>query len=208
MAVRSNGSNAGDLLREPDLERSLTASAGEPLTYRPRSGADLLVRPFYAIKQGERYSIYLDPNRHSHRTAHSTGDGWRDSDAFRYSDRPGDSAAFAFHGTGVRWIGFRFDDAGIAEVRIDDRRSPGSTSTAPAATSRSNGARKGSPTAIIASHHHLRSEDGGIQGPIHQYRRIRGDPLMQEASPRFYRSAFAFANFSLISKAGSGGVRG
>ncbi len=121
MAVRSIGANAGALLGETDLERSLVASEGEPLTYRPRSGADLLVRPFYAIKQGERYSLYLDPNRHSHRDARFSGDGWRTSEAFRFDDRPGDSAVFAFRGTGVRWIGFHFDDAGIAEIRIDDR---------------------------------------------------------------------------------------
>jgi hypothetical protein len=123
LAVRATGtgSNPGDLLRSPDLERSLAASAGEPLTYRPRSGAELLVRPFYAFKQGERYSLYLDPHRHSHRDARFTGGGWRESEAFRYNDHPGDSAEFTFRGTGVRWIGFRFDDAGIAEVRIDDR---------------------------------------------------------------------------------------
>ncbi len=65
--------------------------------------------------------LALDPNRHSHREARFTGDGWRESPAFRYGDHPGDSTAFAFRGTGVRWIGYRFDDAGIAEVRIDDR---------------------------------------------------------------------------------------
>jgi hypothetical protein len=123
LAVRATGpgANPGDLLRSADLERSLIASAGEPLTYRPRSGAELLVRPFYAFKQDERYSLYLDPNRHSHREARFIGDGWRESEAFRYDDHPGDSAGFTFRGTGVRWIGFRFDDAGIAEVRIDDR---------------------------------------------------------------------------------------
>jgi hypothetical protein len=121
MAVRSNGANPGDLIREPDLEKSLVPSKGEPLTYRPRSGADLLVRPFYAVRQGERHSLYLDPNRHSHREARFSGDGWRESEAFRFNDRPGASVAFGFQGTGVRWIGFRFDDAGLAEVRIDDR---------------------------------------------------------------------------------------
>ena len=57
MAVRSTGGNPVYLLSEPDLERSLVASTGEPLTYRPRSGAKLLVRPFYAFKQGERYAL-------------------------------------------------------------------------------------------------------------------------------------------------------
>ncbi len=121
MAVRSNGINVAELIREPELEHSLVPSDGEPLTYHPRSGADLLVRPFYALKQGEPYSLYLDPNRHSHRAARFSGEGWRGSESFRYNDRPGASVAFTFYGTGVRWIGFRFDDAGVAEVRIDDR---------------------------------------------------------------------------------------
>jgi hypothetical protein len=122
LAVRATGehSHPGDLLREPDLERSLIASAGEPLTYGPRSGAELLVRPFYALKPDEPYALYLDPNRHSHREARFTG-RWQNSGAFRYDDHPGDSAEFAFRGTGIRWIGYRFDDAGIAEIRIDGR---------------------------------------------------------------------------------------
>ena len=67
MAVRSEGKNPGTLLREPRLENALVPSDGEPLTYRTRSGDGLLVRPFYAFKQGEPYSLYLDPNRYSHR---------------------------------------------------------------------------------------------------------------------------------------------
>jgi hypothetical protein len=122
LAVSSTTSAArpGDLLRDPDLERALVASPGEPLTYRPRSGADLLVRPFYALKPDEPYALSLDPNRHSHREVQFTG-RWQSSGAFRYDDVPGDSATFAFRGTGIRWIAYRFDDAGIAEVRIDDR---------------------------------------------------------------------------------------
>ena len=121
MAVRSNGANAGSLLRESDLEQSLIPSEGEPLTFRPRSRMDLLLRPFYAFKQGERYFLYLDPNRYSYREARFSGGGWRTSDAFRFDDQPGDSVSFAFQGTGIRWIGFRFDDAGLADTQIDDR---------------------------------------------------------------------------------------
>ena len=86
-----------------------------------RSNPDVLVRPFYALKQGEPYLLYLDPNRASHRGARFAGDGWRESEAFRFNDRPGASASFDFHGMGIRWIGYRFDDAGIAEIRIDGR---------------------------------------------------------------------------------------
>jgi DUF1680 family protein len=119
LAVRSPARNPGDLLRAPELEQVLVPSVGEPLTYHARSDPDVLIRPFYAFKQGEPYFLYLDPNRYSHRFARFAGDGWRESDAFRYNDRVGASVTFAFEGTGVRWIGFRFDDAGTAAVRMD-----------------------------------------------------------------------------------------
>ncbi len=121
LAVRSAGKNAGTLLREPSLENALVPSDGEPLTYRTRSGDGLLVRPFYAFKQGEPYLLYLDPNRYSHRAAQFTGDNWRESSSFRFNDRPGASVVFDFDGMGFRWIGYCFDDAGIGEVRVDGR---------------------------------------------------------------------------------------
>jgi DUF1680 family protein len=121
LAARSLGLNPGELLRGPGLDRVLVPAEGEPLTYRVSSNADVLVRPFYVFKQGEPYSLYLDPNRESHRAAQFVGDGWRESESFRFNDRPGASASFRFHGVGIRWIGFRFDDAGIAELRIDNQ---------------------------------------------------------------------------------------
>jgi len=119
LAVRSIRQNAGDILREGDLERALVASDGEPLTYHSRRDSTLLVRPFYVFKEREPYHLYLDPNRYSHRAAQFSGDGWRESEAFRFNDRPGSLATFKFSGTGIRWIGYRFDDAGIAEVHLD-----------------------------------------------------------------------------------------
>ncbi len=119
LAVRSTGQNPGDILREGSLEHALVASDGEPLTYHSRHDANLLVRPFYVFKLGEPYYLYLDPNRRSHRAAQFSGDGWRESRAFRFNDRPGSSVKFQFAGTGIRWIGYRFDDAGTAELRVD-----------------------------------------------------------------------------------------
>jgi hypothetical protein len=89
------------------------------LNYHAKHDAELLVRPFYMFKQGEPYYLYLDPNRHSHRAAQFSGDGWRESEVFRFNDRPGSAVTFRFNGTGIRWIGYRFDDAGTAEVRLD-----------------------------------------------------------------------------------------
>lgn len=89
MAVRATGGNPGELLGEPDLERVLIPSSGEPLTYRVRSQSELLIRPFYALKAGEPYAIELDPTRHGHREAAFRGEGWRASETFRFNDRPG-----------------------------------------------------------------------------------------------------------------------
>ena len=179
MAVRSTGRPIpAPCSASPTWSGRSSPPTGEPLTYRPRSGADLLVRPFYAFKQGERYALYLDPNRHSHREARFAGDGWRESEAFRYDDRPGDSATFAFRGTGVRWIGFRFDDAGIAEVRIDDRPVVQVDQYAP---------RRDEPfewrsDELPAGEHRITitiadGEAGGLEGAVHQHCRIRGDAV-------------------------------
>jgi DUF1680 family protein len=119
MAVRAAEKSAGTLLLAGDLEHALIPSDGEPLSYHARADASFFVRPFYAFKEGERYCLYLDPNRYSHRSAQFSGGDWHESEAFRFIDRPGASVDFAFEGTGIRWIGYRFDDAGLAEVKID-----------------------------------------------------------------------------------------
>ncbi len=121
LAVRSTGHNPGDIVREHNLDHALVASEGEPLGYHVWRDSDLLVRPFYVFKQGEPYSLYLDPTRFSHRAAQFSGAGWHESEAFRYNDRPGSSVAFRFDGRGIRWIGYRFDDAGIAELSVDGK---------------------------------------------------------------------------------------
>jgi hypothetical protein len=119
LAVRSLGKNPGGILADGDLEHALVASDGEPLAYHSKRDRNLQVRPFYMFKEGEPYYLYLDPSRYSHRAAQFSGDHWRESEAFRFSDRPGSSVKFRFNGTGIRWIGYRFDDAGTAELRID-----------------------------------------------------------------------------------------
>jgi hypothetical protein len=46
---------------------------------------------------------------------------WRDAGVFRFSNEIGATAECAFEGTGVRWLGHRFDDAGRAEITIDGK---------------------------------------------------------------------------------------
>src|SRR5262249_42557128 len=84
---------------------------------------DLLLRPFYALGLGQPYFVYLDPAL-QHRVGPDAvrfRGAWRDAGRFRYSDEKGASAELAVEGAGIRWLGSRFDDAGLAEVTIDDK---------------------------------------------------------------------------------------
>lgn len=112
MAVRATGGNLNEILDKSDLERALIPSPGESFNFRPGTGADLLIRPFYALRAGEPDAIEPGPNRHGHREATFRGEAWRDSESFRFKDRPGAPVEFRFHGAAVRWIGLRFDDGG------------------------------------------------------------------------------------------------
>jgi hypothetical protein len=46
---------------------------------------------------------------------------WNDAGAFRFTNAVGATAESTFEGTGIRWLGFRFDDAGRADVAIDGK---------------------------------------------------------------------------------------
>ncbi len=177
MAVRSNGANASDLIREPDLEQSLVPSDGEPLTYRPRSGADLLVRPFYALKPGERYAIYLDPNRHSHRG--------RGSRAMAGASRkPSDTTTGPEPRCRLISRARAFDGSASDSTTPVLRRwgsmigsSPRSINTVRAATSRSSGAGTASAWRPPPHDHNHGDPASGFEGAVHQHCRIRGESL-------------------------------
>lgn len=48
----------------------------------------------------------------------ASGKPWNDGGRFRYTNAVGATAARTFQGTGIRWLGNRFDDAGRAQVTI------------------------------------------------------------------------------------------
>jgi hypothetical protein len=121
LASRSPDQSPHRLIDFDHLGQQLTPSPGEPLTYHLVSDPSILVRPFYAFKEGEPYFVYLDPSaptRISYRQLTFTGN-WNDGGIFRYTNTVGATAECAFEGTGLRWLGQKFDDAGRGEVRID-----------------------------------------------------------------------------------------
>jgi uncharacterized protein len=106
------------------LDRSLNPVAGETLTWRITSDPAVLLRPFYAYKEGEKYYLYLDPAaaRHIRHDGPVTyGLHWNVAEQFHFTNVVGATAKVTFEGAGIRWLGFKFDDAGRAKVSIDGK---------------------------------------------------------------------------------------
>lgn len=61
LAVRSPKSNPTSEIDLEHLDKTLVKSDGEALTYHLASDPNVLVRPFYMFKEGEKYFLYLDP---------------------------------------------------------------------------------------------------------------------------------------------------
>lgn len=123
LAFRAGKQSPAKALDLNDLPKQFAPSSGEPLTFRLTSAPDILVRPFYAIREAEPYYLYLDPasaHRFTHRSVTFSAN-WNDSGIHRFSNTVGATAEFAFEGTGVRWLGYRYDDAGFAEVQVDGK---------------------------------------------------------------------------------------
>lgn len=121
MAFRTS-MNPGSLVEFENLEECLCRNPGEPLTFHPASDANVLARPFYVYEAGERYYMYLDPS--SKWTRHDCDEisfsrAWAEIADFKVSCEAGSRAELNFEGTSIRWIGYRFDDAGKVEVRVD-----------------------------------------------------------------------------------------
>jgi len=104
-----------------DLDRQLKPSDRGPLCFDVGSERAIQARPFYAFGEAERYYVYLDPTlpaRIPYEALQFTGE-WHNGGAFRFSNQVGATAECAFEGSGVRWMGRRFNDAGRAEIMID-----------------------------------------------------------------------------------------
>jgi hypothetical protein len=123
LAVRAAGASFAAKIDLEHPEQSLLPARGEALTWRLAADPAVLVRPFYAYKEGEPYYLYFDPataKRISHRELSYQGN-WSDGSAFHFTNSVGATVECKFQGTGVRWLGSRFDDAGKAEVSIDGK---------------------------------------------------------------------------------------
>lgn len=124
MAARSEKGNPSRRMDFANLAESLEALPGDALNYHLKSDADVLVRPFYQMKKGERYFLYMDPNCpivRIPRTAASLSPGWIDFGGWHASNVIGATAQYAFTGRSISILGQRYDDAGRFEVKIDGK---------------------------------------------------------------------------------------
>ncbi len=117
---------SAEVLRRVDhthLENVLVPVLREPQHYRLAGNPSVVARPFASYGPAQRYFVYVDPSMGSripHGDLTFTG-RWNNAGVFRFSNEVGAVAEGQFEGTGVRWLGRRFDDAGTAEVSIDGR---------------------------------------------------------------------------------------
>ncbi len=106
-----------------ELSRQLTPVPGEPLTWRMPSEPAVVFRQFSAYKQGVPYILYLDPAA-GRRLVHgglTYQKAWNSNGQFHYTNVVDATVEATFDGTGIRWLGYKYDDAGQAEVTIDDK---------------------------------------------------------------------------------------
>lgn len=106
-----------------DLGSQLKPTKRRPLCFEMASDRAIEARPFYSFGEAERYFVYLDPTvpvRIPHEALQFTGE-WHNAGAFRFSNQVEATVEGVFEGTGVRWLGRRFNDAGRAEITIDGR---------------------------------------------------------------------------------------
>ena len=106
------------------LVKSGIPNKREPLRFDFPSDPAVQARPFYSFREAERYFVYLGPGilgRIPHSELQFTG-VWQNGGAFRFSNEPEATVECVFEGSGIRWLGRRFNDAGRAEVTIDGRR--------------------------------------------------------------------------------------
>jgi len=126
MACRSPEGNPVKSIDFTNLSAGFVPVAGEPLSYRLASAPDVLVRPYYQYKQGERYYMYFSPDHPWTRLADnqltfSPGWGRNPIEDLHVTAAPGAYVEATFTGCRVRWVGRKFDDAGRCEVSIDGK---------------------------------------------------------------------------------------
>ncbi len=123
LASRTAGDSPVKEIPLDSLGTEFSPSPGEPLTYHLKSKPSVLLRPFYAFKEGEPYFLYLDPITLTQVPLRRMKQGghWNDGGKIFYSNDAGAWLTGTFEGDSVKIIGWAFDDGGQASVKVDGK---------------------------------------------------------------------------------------
>ena len=124
MVARSRKGNPSGALDFADIAGCLDVVDGSPLNYRAKSNQDVLVRPFYQMKKGERYFLYFDPTWpfvRQPRSAPELSPGWTEFSGGHATDVIGATARYTFSGDSLSIQGELYDHGGRMEVQIDGK---------------------------------------------------------------------------------------
>lgn len=124
--------NPSSLIDFENLETTLEPVPGKPLHFRLARLPQVTFRPFHEIPEGEPYYVYLDPDLENrfiagHGVVLGRGPkikrsaGWTDMALYFQADKKGEHYTLDFRGSGIRWVGNRYEDAGKARVEIDGK---------------------------------------------------------------------------------------
>ncbi|MBX7258901.1 MAG: glycoside hydrolase family 127 protein [Candidatus Hydrogenedentes bacterium] len=124
MVARDLKGNPSKKFDFANLASTLVPADGEPLNFHLKSDPEVLVRPFYQMKQGEQYFMYLDPDFALIRIPYQAAaysSGWIDFMTWRATNTVGSTAQYEFTGKNLTILGALYDDAGRMEVKIDGK---------------------------------------------------------------------------------------
>ncbi len=178
LACRSPEGNPVSRINFSSLQASLVPSPGEPLTFHLATDPNVLFRPFYQFKEGERYFMYFDPKHPWTRLPLSDlkfSPGWslNLTEDMQITTNVSAYVEHSFTGSSIRWIGRKFDDAGKCEVSIDGKAGRHSGPIRPGA-GYPLPLRDPRPAQRTAhdSFNPAGGEEPGVQGSLRQYHRL------------------------------------
>jgi DUF1680 family protein len=99
-----------------------TPIPNEPLNFKIEGHPNWVLRPYYRIVANDPYIVYLDSTSGMNIPESSiTRVGtWYQGTNLWSSNQVGAYVEVLFKGVGIRWKGYKFNDAGIANLTIDD----------------------------------------------------------------------------------------
>ena len=124
LVARSQKGNPSRALDFGNIAGCLELLDGSPLNYRAKQDRDILVRPFYQMKKGERYFLYFDPicpSVRQPRSAPVLSPGWSEFSGGYATDVVGATARYTFSGDSLSVQGELYDNGGRMKVKIDGK---------------------------------------------------------------------------------------